>query len=55
MDWWFLLYLKATQFENSFDKNLIKIHSAIIGILSFSCFVLFLGLADSGHLGTPNC
>ena len=38
-----------------FNTNLVKIHSALIKILPFLCFVLFLVTADGSHLGTQNC
>ena len=41
--------------QNYFETNFIKIHSAVIQILSFSCSVLFLVMANGGHLGMPNC
>ena len=36
--------------QESFDTNLVKIHSAGIEKLPISCFVLFLVTADDGHL-----
>ena len=51
----FLFTFETTQWKNHFDTNLIKVHSAIIEILSFSCFVIFLVMADGSHLGMPYC
>ena len=50
-----LFNFEATQCKNHFDTNLVKIHLAVIEILSFSCFVLFLVMADGGHFGMQNC
>ena len=49
-----LFNFETTQCKYHFDMTLVKIHSAIIEILSFSCFALFLVTADGGHLGMPN-
>ena len=38
-----------------FCHNLVKIHLMVIEILSFSCAVLFLVMADGDHLAVPNC
>ena len=35
--------------------NLVKIHLVVNEILSFSCFVLFLVMADGDHLAVSNC
>ena len=51
----FLFNFETTQCKNHFDLNLVKIHTALIEILSFSCFVLFLVMPDGGHLRMPNC
>ena len=51
----FLSNFEKTQCKNQFGINLIKIHSTVIEILSSSCFVLFLVMADGSHLGMPNC
>ena len=51
----FLFNFETIQQKNHFDTILIKIHLAVIEILSFSCFVLFLVMADGSHLGMPNC
>ena len=40
--------------QESFYTNLVKIHSAVIKML-YSCFMLFLEMADGGHLGMANC
>ena len=49
----FLFSFEITQCKYHFDTNLVKIHSAVIEILSFSCFALFLVTTDGGHLGMP--
>ena len=51
----FLFYFEITQCKNYFDTNLVKIHQAIIEILSVSRSVLYLVTANDGHLGMPNC
>ena len=51
----FLCNFETTLYKNHFDVNLVKIHSAVIEILSISCFVLFLVTLDGGHIGMPNC
>ena len=51
----FSFNFKTTHCKNHFDTYLVKIHSAVIEILSFSCSVLFLVMANGGHLGMPNC
>ena len=51
----FLFNFKTTHFKNHFDTNLVKIHQAVIEILSFSCSMLFLVTANGSHLGMPNC
>ena len=51
----FLFNFETTQCKNHFDTNLVKIHSAVIEILSFLCSALFLVTPNSGHLGMPNC
>ena len=38
----FLFDFETTQYKNHFNANLVKIHSAVIEMLSISCFVLFL-------------
>ena len=38
-----------------FCHNLVKIHLAVIEILSFSCSVLLLVKEDGEHLAMPNC
>ena len=38
-----------------FCHDLVKIHLVVIEILSFSCSVLFLVMADGNHLAVPNC
>ena len=38
-----------------FCHNLVKIHSVVIEIHSFSCSVLLLVKADGDHLAVPNC
>ena len=38
-----------------FCHNLVKIHLVIIEILSFSCSVVFLVMADGNHLAMPDC
>ena len=45
---------ETTQCKNHFEANVVKIHSAVIEILSFSCSVLFLVRANGDHLGMPN-
>ena len=37
----FLFYFETTQHKDRFDTNLVKMHSTVIEILSFSCFALF--------------
>ena len=39
---------------NRFDTDLVKIHSAVIEILSFSCSALLLVTANGGRHGMPN-
>ena len=51
----FLFNFETTQCKNHFDTNLVKIHSAVTEILSFSCSVRFLVTPNGGHLGIPNC
>ena len=41
--------------RETFDTNLIELHSVVIEILSISCFVLFLFSADGSHLETHDC
>ena len=41
---------ETTQCKNHFDTNLVKIHSAVSEILSFSSFCV-----DGNHLGMPYC
>ena len=41
--------------QGYFDTNLVKIHSAVIEILSFSCSALLLVTVNGGYLGMPNC
>ena len=38
-----------------FCHNLVKIHSVVVEILSFTCSVLVLVKADGDHLAVPNC
>ena len=38
-----------------FCHYLVKIHSVVIEILSFTCSVLLLVKADGDHLAVPNC
>ena len=38
-----------------FCHNLVKIHSVVIEILSFSCSVLLSVKEDGDHLAVPNC
>ena len=38
-----------------FCHNLVKLHSVVIEILSFSCSVLLLVQADGNHLAVQNC
>ena len=38
-----------------FCHNLVKIHSVVVEIVSFSCSVLLLVKADGDHLAVPNC
>ena len=38
----FLFNFESTSFKNHSDTNLVKIHYAVIEILSFSCSALFL-------------
>ena len=52
---YFLINFETTQCKNHFDTNWIKIHSAVIEVVSFSCFWQFLVMADGGHLVMPNC
>ena len=47
----FLFNIETTQCKNHFDTNLVKIHSGVIEILSFSHSVLFSVMANGGHLG----
>ena len=42
--------LKATQYENNFDPDFIKIHLGVNEILSIPCYVLFLLTADGDKL-----
>ena len=51
----FLINFKTAHCKNHFDTNLVKIHEAVIEILSFSCSVLFLVTANDRHLGMPKC
>ena len=51
----FLFNFKTTHCKNHFDTNLVKIHYAVIQILSFSCSVLFDVTANGGHLGMQYC
>ena len=51
----FLFNIETTQCKNHLDKNLVEMHSGVIEILSFSPSVLFLVMANGGHLGMPNC
>ena len=51
----FLFNFETTQCKHDVDINLVKIHLAVIEILSFSCSVLFLVTANGGHLGMPSC
>ena len=51
----FLFNFETTPCKNYSDTNLVKIHLAVIEILSFSCSVLFLVTANGSHLGIPNC
>ena len=37
----FLFYFETTPCKNHSDTNLVKVHLAVIEILSFSCSVLF--------------
>ena len=55
LDWSVLFNIETTRCKYYYDTNLVEIHSAIIEILSFSCFVLFLVTANDGHFGVPNC
>ena len=41
----FLFNFESTSCKNHSDTNLVKIHSAVIEILSFSCSALFLVIA----------
>ena len=50
----FLINFETTQYKDHFNTNLVKIHPAVIEILSISCHVLFLVMADGGHLGMLN-
>ena len=51
----FLFNFETSQCKNYLDTNLVKIHSVVIEILSFSYFALYLITADNGHLGMLNC
>ena len=51
----FLSNFETTQCKNHFDTNLVKIHSAVIEILSLSCSVLFLVMANVGMLAILEC
>ena len=51
----FLFSFETTQYKNQFDADLVKIHSAVVEILSISFSVLFLITADGCHLGRPYC
>ena len=42
-----LSYFETTQCKNHFETNWVKIHSALIEILSFSGYVLFFVTTDS--------
>ena len=50
-----LFNFETTLCKNHFDTNLVKIHSVVIQILSFSCFNVILVTTDGGHFGMPNC
>ena len=54
LDWSIFIQISNNSMQESFSHHFVKIHSAVIETLSFSCLVLFIITADGGHLGIEN-